>query len=564
MSQNEIDLSQDYTGIELLDNVLAQDRENYRTNNSGVSRPSYAVEGTMWLDKTSTPWKLKMFNGTDDIIMGDLNPSTLKFKPTESFLELGTDQEFSDGTSTTKVASIKQIKDETNTKVDNPMTTTGDIIYQNSEGSPSRLPTGSLGYVLTSNGPGLPPSYQEGSNFLKTNISLYQNAGENLEEVSEGIYKVPTGSSFTLASGLSFSRDDEPQVSFLGLSDGDYYVFVPLEGAIVKKPTSSLSIQKEEPSSPSTGDVWFNPYSSPYTSKEYDGADWVDFPYVLANTVITVDSSATPVVSFPLMTGENAPSGQFASYTSNTSATGTYIYNYFDGDEGTGSSISNESGSAYPVQIDRYDSNTPHTFNGIYLKGPATLTQYSADQFKFQVSTDGITYTDATPLLTGEQANIIAGHTYLLNDTYTAKYGRLVELQPANIGYPLNFSEIQMVLIQPYKITNIGNRTSYTESIKDQPSTRYDDVTLLASGTQYTAPADGWFTVQKISGQGNAFLVLQNDTKGMSNGHGVSSEATITPMSATIRCSKGDLVSLTWTGNGALNYFRFIYGKGEY
>lgn len=44
----------------------------------------------------------------------------------------------------------------------NPMTTQGDIIVGGASGAPTRLGAGTAGYVLTSNGPGLAPSYQAG------------------------------------------------------------------------------------------------------------------------------------------------------------------------------------------------------------------------------------------------------------------------------------------------------------------------------------------------------------------------------------------------------------------
>lgn len=44
----------------------------------------------------------------------------------------------------------------------NPMTTTGDIIYSSdNSGTADRLPAGTAGYVLKSNGPGVAPSYQQ-------------------------------------------------------------------------------------------------------------------------------------------------------------------------------------------------------------------------------------------------------------------------------------------------------------------------------------------------------------------------------------------------------------------
>lgn len=51
------------------------------TSHSGNSRPSYAQAGLMWLNTTTTPWILNMFDGTDDIPLGTINATTNQFVP---------------------------------------------------------------------------------------------------------------------------------------------------------------------------------------------------------------------------------------------------------------------------------------------------------------------------------------------------------------------------------------------------------------------------------------------------------------------------------------------------
>lgn len=81
MSQNVVDFSDDPSGVQLLDNKLTPMKQNILTQNSGTSRPSYATEGTEWLDKTTTPWVKKFFDGTDDIVLGTVNATTNVFTP---------------------------------------------------------------------------------------------------------------------------------------------------------------------------------------------------------------------------------------------------------------------------------------------------------------------------------------------------------------------------------------------------------------------------------------------------------------------------------------------------
>lgn len=80
MSQSDFgNLVSPLGGADFIDNKLEPWRDAVHTMHSGVSRPSYAVPGLMWLDNSVTPWIVKVFMGSDDIIMGYLDPTSLSF-----------------------------------------------------------------------------------------------------------------------------------------------------------------------------------------------------------------------------------------------------------------------------------------------------------------------------------------------------------------------------------------------------------------------------------------------------------------------------------------------------
>lgn len=81
MSQKTINFADNPYGKELLDDYLAPLQNNMLTSHSGESRPPYAQQGTKWLDISSTPWLLKMYDGTDDIVLGTVDSSTHLFTP---------------------------------------------------------------------------------------------------------------------------------------------------------------------------------------------------------------------------------------------------------------------------------------------------------------------------------------------------------------------------------------------------------------------------------------------------------------------------------------------------
>lgn len=71
-------------GRTLLKDNLEPWRDAVHSMHAGVTRPDYVVPQMMWIDTSATPWVLKVFQGSDDIVLGDLDPTTLQFSPSGS------------------------------------------------------------------------------------------------------------------------------------------------------------------------------------------------------------------------------------------------------------------------------------------------------------------------------------------------------------------------------------------------------------------------------------------------------------------------------------------------
>lgn len=95
------------------------------------------------------------------------------------------------------------------------------------------------------------------------------------------------------------------------------------------------------------------------------------------------------------------------------------------------------------------------------------------------------------------------------------------------------------------------------------PSSRYTDLTLGADGTKYTAPANGWFQIDKTAGRNDfAFLVLKNETSGLRNNPSVNG-ANFAMLSAFVPSIRGNVIIISYNLTGNTNMFRFIYTQGE-
>ena len=91
------------------------------------------------------------------------------------------------------------------------------------------------------------------------------------------------------------------------------------------------------------------------------------------------------------------------------------------------------------------------------------------------------------------------------------------------------------------------------------PSDRYIDLTLGASGSNYTAPANGYFCISKISTGTNQFVALINDKNVRSNVYCDSGSYGY----VSIPAKKGDVVFAVYSMGGTTEFFRFIYAEGE-
>ena len=101
------------------------------------------------------------------------------------------------------------------------------------------------------------------------------------------------------------------------------------------------------------------------------------------------------------------------------------------------------------------------------------------------------------------------------------------------------------------------------------PSGRYTDLTLGASGTQYTAPANGWFHIAKVPGSADTQVTMINTcvqgTSAQAGNFTMRAQASTNGMTIYLNLpvKKGDIAIVSYTATGNTDSFRFIYAEGE-
>lgn len=113
MSQSDFgNITSPQPGADFFDNKLEPWRDALHTLHRGNARPSYVQSGMQWIDDSTTPWVLKVFQGSDDIVMGTLDPSTLDFVPSGVTIPTAEDITYDPSTSGLTATDVQDAIDE--------------------------------------------------------------------------------------------------------------------------------------------------------------------------------------------------------------------------------------------------------------------------------------------------------------------------------------------------------------------------------------------------------------------------------------------------------------------
>lgn len=113
-------------------------------------------------------------------------------------------------------------------------------------------------------------------------------------------------------------------------------------------------------------------------------------------------------------------------------------------------------------------------------------------------------------------------------------------------------------------ITNLKDAGNFTATGKAaianmaMPSSEYIDLTLGASGSTYTAPADGWLNLRKVSGNASEYIELSGRVDAIA-ASGYSGQG----LSVWIPVSKDENVTIWYNASGTTEKFRFIYANAS-
>ena len=147
---------------------------------------------------------------------------------------------------------------------------------------------------------------------------------------------------------------------------------------------------------------------------------------------------------------------------------------------------------------------------------------------------------------------------YYLKDENKLRAGNQVEIEAYVGGWVFCDENYNITSFRP-KTT--FNAVDYSDSswfaAQAMPGEKYINLTLGASNTVYTAPANGYFTLAKMANNGQHIY--------MSNGRiSVQSWVSTTGyIQSFLPVQKGDSLNIGYTATGDTAFFRFVYAQGE-
>lgn len=116
------------------------------------------------------------------------------------------------------------------------------------------------------------------------------------------------------------------------------------------------------------------------------------------------------------------------------------------------------------------------------------------------------------------------------------------------------------IIVASQVLTEISKKTDKVQASEaSMPSTKYTDLTLGASGSTYTAPANGWFALSKKATAVGQYIQLYKPLYSSLYASTTTSSSLITYLPV----SKGTNIEVYYSAGGETNYFRFIYAEGE-
>ena len=188
--------------------------------------------------------------------------------------------------------------------------------------------------------------------------------------------------------------------------------------------------------------------------------------------------------------------------------------------------------------------NSKYVLNNVGV-APASYTNY-AEQEEQPSFVNGIWYQPSTNIIHRIANSNVMADSLLYAFDLTASGGKATDIKPKT----------------PFRAVDRNDSSWIAQQA--MPSGKYIDLTLGASGSSYTAPANGWLFLDKsaVSGQYIEFIVKNSDKNSLGYykfTHAIGNQS----IQLLVPIEKGRICDVNYTATGITHAYRFIYAEGE-
>lgn len=208
-----------------------------------------------------------------------------------------------------------------------------------------------------------------------------------------------------------------------------------------------------------------------------------------------------------------------------------------------------------------YDSNYP---NSPSLSGSLYKTYATTVISSLSSSSSGGGFHDTGVAFDASRSSFIYGNSSTVQPQTIKVLYYIVIANSTKTDIQVDIDEIATDLNgkADVDLTNTTNQGKILMSGMGMPSSRYVGLTLGASGSQYTAPANGWYYLQKFYGGDNLFTRMSNITSGYSVNNTFHSSSDFF-CDLLLPVKKGDVMAVDYNSSGSVATFKFIYAVGS-
>ena len=292
--------------------------------------------------------------------------------------------------------------------------------------------------------------------------------------------------------------------------------------------------------------------------------------YVDYNTsTLTLGSIHRGNITSNFASGTTPPTtGTYAFYNTSNNTIKTYVNGSVIFSAGTFpiaklTTSSTSQGTGYVTSIDQI-------FNGFGYIGSTVFALPMKGQSTTAVNADGTVTSTIWESTTVQTLDVSASGSVSMSSAgvLTSGFNEVGYTKLADVTYydsriqSVNFFDIGLVAN-----TNASNLSKAGRSYlagMGMPSDHYIDLTLGVSGTSYTAPANGWFYLNKMTNGNDQYISLNRLVNGTSTLKNICIiYQSNFGLAAIIPAAKGDTVVATYSAGGSVSVFRFVYTQGE-